>query len=417
MIVPTAEEDKEAQFKEESSHGLKSQFKKWIKRQKEDLPEFPDVKTWAIFQLTTFNWLNLAVVLILLISLQDVQQQSRQNATDIKFISGKIDLVNTQLLQSQDLLNQVQKIANFVNSTTIMFSKNANKAVGEFVTLNQNVSSHFLKLNSSASAHIETISRSSINLIHSLNSSVNIEIGASLSNLRHLNESATHLYAMTQERLTKSMTQTYLSSSNGIFSTSVSPSPRFLKVKVIGGGGGGSASSCIAGAPSGNSGGGSTFNNLITADGGEGGIYNSFFAGYTSGGSGRCSTNSAVTGCTVNQGGSGTSGVDLAGSGSFVLQGGIGGIPAYGGLGSWGSGGSGGLYNTFACGGSGYTGWGGGAGGFVEAIIINVQPSYSYSVGGGGSAGQNGGGAPGTSTCGNSASPGINGAIIVEEYF
>jgi hypothetical protein len=441
MIVPTAEEDKEYQGikrdeKGKEAYGVNAQFQRWFKRQKEDLPDIKDVKTWAIFQLTTFNWLNLGVVLLLFLSLQTLQKQSSQNTTDVKTVAGLTATVKTQLdsiqgylVQSQTLLDQVQSTADSVSETADMFSKDAQSKMKEFATINKNASSHFLNIsnhavhmlqsyNHSISAHIESISGTTISSIKGLNRTVSLEMAGSLSNLKLLNQSASHLYNLAEARLGSPVKQTVYTSGSGVFHLSTNPKPLYLKVRMVGGGAGG-ANSCLNGGNqnSGVSGGSTTFgtNGYITAEGGD---------GNEPGGSGQIGA--GATGYVI-KGGAGAS-VSVTTNG-YPLMGGAGGSTPFGvqvdhayAIPNSGTGGSGGRIIDYSVSnpptGKQYvTGYGGGGGGYVEAVITNPSSLYSYQVGAGGAGANPSGNILCCAGCCEGGMDGQSGLIIVEEYF
>lgn len=186
-----------------------------------------------------------------------------------------------------------------------------------------------------------------------------------------------------------------------------SPSPLYLKVRMVGGGGGGGGSGATNNSAT--NGVQSTFNASAIAGGGGGGTSG---AGGGSGGTGGSSS-----GCLVN--GFGNPGQDLDSvTTSLNLYGPNGGGSAWlGGAGIGGANGNGNGFNgsTNSGGGGGgagggsatVPGGGGGSGGYCELLITSPATTY-YSVGTGG-AGSNGG----TGTGGTGAA----GQIIVEEFY
>lgn len=183
---------------------------------------------------------------------------------------------------------------------------------------------------------------------------------------------------------------------------------RALKVRMCGGGGGGGGSG--AGGGGGGAGGNTTFGPL-TANGGNGGGFAnpggtggsaSLSAGMNgfalTGGSG-----TASQGATGNQGGGngGTNGFGISVSGGYGSNNGSNGIANTGG-----GGGGAGVANA----GNNQSGSGGGAGGYIECWIYNPLTSYSWSIGGGGTAGSAG-------TGGNTGGTGGSGVVILEEYY
>jgi hypothetical protein len=211
--------------------------------------------------------------------------------------------------------------------------------------------------------------------------------------------------------------QTFTSGS-GTYTRPTSPTPLYLRVRMVGGGGGGGGDGTGSGA-NGTSGTASTFGtSLLSANGGIRGI-----TGQSSGQGGRQATqiptiNSPAIGTGV-PGGSGNSGGTATSSANGL--GGTGGCSGILGSGSGeggGGGGAGGNAATNSGGGgggagsntttNGVTGGGGGAGASgIDAIIPSPSATYSYTVGTGGT-----GGAGGV-TGGNGAA----GYIIVEEHY
>jgi hypothetical protein len=201
---------------------------------------------------------------------------------------------------------------------------------------------------------------------------------------------------------------------------------KYIKVRMVGGGGGGEGSARVFGGGGGNggAGGNTTFGtSLLTANGGAGGAY----AGIINGGS--FTINSPAIAIASANGGNGQTTPVFWSQASLALNmyvvGGLGGNSVFGGGGSspvenfgsdgkpntGGGGGGGGIANVSAnTSGDRNVGSGGGAGGYVEAIINNPLPSYTYSVGAGGTAGAAGSG-------GFNGGAGGSGIIIVEEYY
>lgn len=209
-------------------------------------------------------------------------------------------------------------------------------------------------------------------------------------------------------------------SGTGTYTLPTSPSPLYIKVRMLGGGGGG-AGSGTAGGNAGGSGGGSYFRvgaspDLLVANGGSGAAGST---GDVGGSGGTSSLGTGPIGTTVI--GSHGGGLSVAVSGARS-QGGTGGGTPFGcvgqgaGLGSGASAGLDGPANS-GVGGSGaggpsggYSGGGGGGGGYVEALISSPSSTYAYSVGASGTAG----------TAGTSGTPGGAGAagyIEVTEFY
>lgn len=209
--------------------------------------------------------------------------------------------------------------------------------------------------------------------------------------------------------------QKFLSGS-GTYTTPTSPTPLYIRVKMIGGGGGGAGGGTQGTPGSGSNGGNTTFgSSLLVANGGSGAIY----AGLNGGAGGTASLGSGPIGINVT-GAYGGTGARQATTGGYC-PGGAGAVTQFGGGAPGGIAGAGvsALANTGGGGGGGSptpeggnrdSGPGGGGGGYIDAIIALPSASYSYSVGTGGA-----GGAAGTS--GNAGGSGGSGIIIVTEYY
>lgn len=193
-------------------------------------------------------------------------------------------------------------------------------------------------------------------------------------------------------------------------------SPKYIRVRMIGGGGGGWGSGTAQGT-SPTAGSNSTFGtSLLTANGGA---ISASYAGI--GGLGGTGTiNSPAYGHASPGASGGPSGFSGPSGGSAVYPaGGDGGGGTSGGSPTFGGGvGQSGIANTGRGGGGGAgagnasmsSGAGGGQGAIVEAFIATPSSSYSYAVGAGGSAG-------GAGTSGYAGGAGGSGVIIVEEYY
>lgn len=212
---------------------------------------------------------------------------------------------------------------------------------------------------------------------------------------------------------------------SGTGTHTITGSPLYMRVRMVGGGGGASGSGA-ASAGNGTDGGTSYFRvgaspDLLVANGGAGGAFigNGGIGGTASLGSGPVGT--AVSGAT-GQGGSACAG------GNFEMAGGNGGGSPFGGAGAGaysGTGNNSAVANTGSGGGGGsgtnatvlnWSGSGGGAGGFIDAIITSPNSTYNYAVGtagSGGAAGTAGSGGSGGYTGGNGAA----GYIEVTEYY
>lgn len=190
------------------------------------------------------------------------------------------------------------------------------------------------------------------------------------------------------------------------------PTPTYIRVRMIGGGGGG-AGSGSAGAGSGTNGGASSFDTL-TAGGGTGAL-----GGNANGGDGGTATVSGgwVGFGTNGNGGWGTTAIPSA----TALSGTVGGVGPFGGTArgpnlnngagagaaNSGAGGNGGGSGSAT---SGNNGASGGSGAYVEATISNPNPTYTYTVGAGGSGGTLG-------TSGIAGGNGGSGVVEVTEYY
>ena len=192
----------------------------------------------------------------------------------------------------------------------------------------------------------------------------------------------------------------------------------YIKILAVGGGGGGSGSGTSGGGNGGN-GGNTTFGtSLISANGGSGGIY-SVVGGASGGVGGSASLGTGPIGTAITGGtGGGSSFNSLL---SFFQIGIVGGQNALGGGGSsapanqpgiaaitntGGGGGGAGTNNAT----SNASGSGGGAGGYVDAIITSPSSTYSYAVGAAGTAGTGG-------ANGYAGGTGGSGYIEITEYY
>ncbi|MBS1972318.1 MAG: hypothetical protein JSU04_18575 [Bdellovibrionales bacterium] len=196
-------------------------------------------------------------------------------------------------------------------------------------------------------------------------------------------------------------------------------SPLYIRIRMVGGGAGGNGSAVASGGSNGGAGGGggtTTFGSQLIADGGNAGnTGGNTFA--NSPGTATCGT---ITDCKATRGGYGA-GVSYQSANNEYSGGGMGGVSPFGGAGSGGSNGAGSsaAANTGSGGGGGggpssatgsVGGPGGSSGGYVEATIASPASSYTYSVGAGGS-----GGSAGTS--GYAGGAGGSGYIEVTEYY
>lgn len=195
--------------------------------------------------------------------------------------------------------------------------------------------------------------------------------------------------------------QTLLSGS-GTYTTPISPSPLYLKVRMVGGGGGGGGPS--GGASAGGTGGQTSFGGtLLVANGGTGGG-----AGAVSGSGGSGGTVSNTAGplilVALSGGSAASTYISSPSSGAMGAPspfGGAGGSSNSNAVANSGSGGGGGG----GSGGGASGGPGGGCGGYIEAIIPSPSATYSYSIGTAGA------------SAGSGAGIGGSGVIIVEAYY
>lgn len=204
----------------------------------------------------------------------------------------------------------------------------------------------------------------------------------------------------------------------GTYTTPSSPTPKYLRVIMVGGGGGGSGSGTSTGSVAGD-GTASTFGTaLLSAGGGIHGVFDNI------GGAGGTSSLGAAIG-TALAGGMGGTGqrIGTPAVTGMSLGGAMGGSSALGGGASGGTGGGSGAGSSSSTPGGGggsaaapaisnaASGGGGGAGGYVNALIGTPDATYGYNVGSPGAAG--GAGAGG----GYVGGAGGAGYIIVEEYY
>lgn len=187
---------------------------------------------------------------------------------------------------------------------------------------------------------------------------------------------------------------------------------KYLRIQLVGGGGGGGGSGTASGGNGGSGGATSFGTSLLSANGGSGGQFDN------AGGAGGtvATVNSPAILISSQAGGRGSS-AGYGGTGYW--NGGHGGSSFYGGSGggnfaagfdananTGGGGGGAGTNNTA----SSKTGGGGGGGAFIEALIVNPDASYSYTVGAVGSRGTAG-------TSGFQGGQGGTGQISIVEYY
>lgn len=195
-----------------------------------------------------------------------------------------------------------------------------------------------------------------------------------------------------------------------------SPSPLYIKVKVIGGGGGGGGSSDASNnGVVGGKGSYSTFGiNLLLSDGGWGGGSAGSDSNGGQGGAAAISSPALgmpYTGCAgsaVGAAGAASAGSIAGASGPFGGGGlGIAAATAGSAIANSGGGGAGACSPSS---GAGYTGGSGGAGGYADALITSPSSTYYYCVAVGGEAGTAG-------TNGYAGGAGGTGLIIIEEHY
>ncbi len=209
----------------------------------------------------------------------------------------------------------------------------------------------------------------------------------------------------------KAPTIQVLTSGSGTYTLPTNPSPQYIVVTMIGGGGGGAGSGASAGTAA-NAGGNTNFGGagFIQAGGGPGGQFN---------------TNAPIGGTNVTAGGNTIVNVQggYGGNGgqAAVDSGGHGCVSPFGGAGAGGYGdtntaGFGAIVNSGSGGGGGSStavagdASGGACGGYVISMISSPSSTYSYNVGGSGTAG-------GAGPSGNAGGAGGSGVIIVQEFY
>lgn len=206
---------------------------------------------------------------------------------------------------------------------------------------------------------------------------------------------------------------------SGTYTRPTSPTPLYIKVRIVGGGAGGSGSSTNANSSTaGTNGNNTTFgSSLLTGGGGQAATADNGIGGL----GGTASISSPAVGFAF-AGGPGSAGIlATVAAGGLKLPGGNGGVTPFGGAGFCSANNSGNGDSAVANTGSGgagasasdvinaaYTGGGGGAGGYVEATITSPSSTYAYAVGNGGSGG---------SGAVASGGAGGRGYIIVEEFY
>lgn len=199
---------------------------------------------------------------------------------------------------------------------------------------------------------------------------------------------------------------------NGTYIRPSSPTPLYIRLRMVAGGAGGSGSGTAAIGAGGN-GGNSTFG-TFTAHGGTGGSGGTPGAGGT--GSAQPSNGFAV------DGGGGGGGDNQTGA-NQTCAGATGGNSYFGagargaGYSEQGGGGTGGFHAGGGGGGAGdnnvvgaQAGNGGGAGEYLETLITSPSSAYTFSVGLAGTFGAAG-------TSGLAGGPGMTGMVMVEEYY
>ncbi len=202
-------------------------------------------------------------------------------------------------------------------------------------------------------------------------------------------------------------------SGSGTYTRPTSPTPLYLRVKMVGGGGGGGGSGTASGS-AGGTGGDTTFGSNTASGGGGGGA-----TGSQAGAGGGVSVGTGTTVASVV--GSGGDGGSAQTGSNQTVAGGAGGSSFFGGAGksggynqaagagatNSGGGGAGGGSNNVV---GAAAGAGGGSGGYIEVIVTSPSGTYSYAVGAAGSAGSAG-------TSGLAGAAGGSGVIVVEEFY
>jgi hypothetical protein len=226
------------------------------------------------------------------------------------------------------------------------------------------------------------------------------------------------VYADVSPALKAPTIQTFATSGTTTYTTPSSPTPLYLRVRMVGGGGGGGGSG--AGGGSGTAGTATIFgSSFLTAYGGSGGSPQSGSGAGGAGGS------SSITSPAIgsNFTGSDGSGAGEALTASTYSGGGSGGTSPFGGAGGGGASGGNGqsaAANTGSGGGGGGSGGGatnntagsgGGSGGYIDVLIPSPSSSYSVTIGSGGT-----GQTAGTGGGGNGGN-GALGYVVVTEYY
>ena len=291
--------------------------------------------------------------------------------------------------------NTTQTLTNKTISTALNTILSGSATNGEVLTANGSGGTAFLPASSTAG----------VSSLNTLTGAVVLAAGANIT----LTPSSNTI-TIASSGGTKVPTVTALVGISGTYTTPVSPSPLYLKIRMVGGGGGGGGGGNTSGA--GGTGGTTAFGtSLLTATGGGGGV-----SGGPSGAGGTTSITSGPIILLSLSGSVGGSGSIVAGNG-LSLSGISGANSPFGGAGNGslstggaavshtGSGGGG----SFASNTSGHaTGSGGSSGGYIEAIISSPLSSYAYTNG------ASGAGGVGSDSSGGA---GATGFILVEEYY
>jgi hypothetical protein len=382
--------------------------------------DITSVKQWTMWQLKTFNWLNLGVVILLLVNLQELKTQSANQNTQLKEINAKSRYLEHRQTLIEDIKVLVEENAAAVAGALYIFKnstlpdaltalKTAHQeslvAAQEYITEKRANVTNALQENLVTAQEYITQKQASVT------TAIDVKH-------RAVNATLHTIQATFSQFATPTVSPFTSEGASGFYVPPTSPAPRYLRIRMVGGGGGGIATTNAAVPPSG-AGTASVFSSgagiLLNAGGGSGVICSD------SGGAGGTTTASGVPFVIQIAGGGGASGgspiannaFGAAGGNSYYGGGGRGSISDgfSGSAGTGGGGGAGGCPST-ATGVNCWIGGGGGAGGYIEAVIpAPFATSYSYTVGSGGAGGTT------NNNVGYPGGKGAGGSIFVEEYY
>lgn len=150
------------------------------------IPAQPTVKIesisdWFIYQLKTFNWINLGVVIILFVSLQTIQKQTADNDSTLRQISANI-------YHLQALQDEVTKSLSLAE----MYTANVSSTNSKFFGKVQSATRNFMNLNESAHSQFTHLVFDAVSQITAVNSSVFSVSQKSIKNIQSLNYSVAH---------------------------------------------------------------------------------------------------------------------------------------------------------------------------------------------------------------------------------